>query len=317
MTDIVALGELLIDFTPGGENSQGIALFARNPGGAPANVLAMAAKLGASAALIGKVGDDAFGAYLKGVLEGSGIDSNALVMDAAVPTTLAFVQLDSRGERSFSFYRKPGADMMLSADDVDKKLIEGCKIFHFGSVSMTDEPVRSATLEAAAYAREKGRIVSFDPNYRPLLWSDEQRAREQMLRGVKLCHILKVSHEEMTLLTGETSLEAGAEKLVALGPVLVLVSLGEEGAFYRCGGKSGLLPAYTVDTVDTTGAGDAFVGAMLWQLKDKSLGDIESMELESLVAFANAAGGLTTTKFGAIPALPELEEVENCMKKAE
>lgn len=312
MIDIVALGEILIDFTPSGENEQGIALFARNPGGAPANVLAMNTKLGGSSAFIGKVGKDVFGSYLRSMLVSSGIDDSGLVTDPAIPTTLAFVQLDEKGDRSFSFYRKPGADMMLTSVEIGLELIDQCRIFHFGSVSLTDEPCRSATFAAAAYARQQGKCVSFDPNYRPLLWESEADAKEQMRKGVSMADILKVSEEELTLITGQTDFEPGAQQLLEMGPSLVLVSLGAKGAYYRSRSGAVWLPTYDVKTIDTTGAGDAFVGAILWQLKDLTLEEIGSMDLAGIVDFANAAGSMTTTRSGAIPALPTLQEIQSC-----
>ena len=317
MIDIVALGEILIDFTPNGENAQGMALFARNPGGAPANVLAMNARLGGTSALIGKVGADAFGGYLRKTMRDNRIDVRGLATDEQIPTTLAFVQLDETGDRSFTFYRKPGADMMLTPAEVRRDLIDACRIFHFGSLSLTDEPCRSATFEAVEYAKKQGKLVSFDPNYRPLLWKDADAAREQMIKGVMLSDVLKVSEEEMTLITGETDVETGSEKLLKAGLTLVLVSLGEKGAFYRSRMCAGHLPAYSVKAVDTTGAGDAFVGAMLWQLRGKSheeLGCMQESELSGMVNFANAAGSLTTTRGGAIPALPDREEILACCK---
>lgn len=314
MIDILALGEILIDFTPSGENRQGIALFARNPGGAPANVLAMNAKLGGSSAFIGKVGKDAFGAYLRSTLVDSGINDSGLVTDDAIPTTLAFVQLDEKGDRSFSFYRKPSADMMLTSAEIRWELIDQCRVFHFGSVSLTDEPCRAATFEAAAYARQQGKRVSFDPNYRPFLWKSEADAREQMLKSIAMADILKVSEEELTLITGQTDFESGAQQLLKMGPSLVLVSLGAKGAYYRNRSCTGLLPTYDVKTIDTTGAGDAFVGAILWQLKERTPEELRSMELAEVVDFANAAGSLTTTRGGAIPALPTLQEIRDCRR---
>lgn len=213
MFDIVALGESLIDFTPSGENSQGMALFARNPGGAPANVLAMAAKLGGKTAFIGKVGDDAFGAFLKKTMEDAGVDVRGLRMTREYPTTLAFVQLTPEGDRSFTFYRKPGADVMLAPAEVDRALLRDCRIFHFGSVSLTDEPCRTATLEAAREAKAAGAMISYDPNYRPFLWDSAERAREALLAALPLADIVKVSEEEMELLTGEVQLAAGADAL--------------------------------------------------------------------------------------------------------
>lgn len=274
MFDIVALGESLIDFTPSGENSQGMALFARNPGGAPANVLAMAAKLGGKTAFIGKVGDDAFGAFLKKTMEDAGVDVRGLRMTREYPTTLAFVQLTPEGDRSFTFYRKPGADVMLAPAEVDRALLRDCRIFHFGSVSLTDEPCRTATLEAAWEAKAAGAMISYDPNYRPFLWDSAERAREALLAALPLADIVKVSEEEMELLTGEVQLAAGADALASRGAALVLVTLGPRGAYYRAAAGRGLLPACEVDTVDTTGAGDAFLGALLSCLAGKTLEEL-------------------------------------------
>lgn len=310
MIDIVSLGEILIDFTPNGTNVQGIALFARNPGGAPANVLAMNSKLGGTSAFIGKIGNDAFGAYLKDTLNSHNIDTSGLVTDSEVPTTLAFVQLDKSGDRSFSFYRNPGADMMLNTNEVKKELINDCKIFHFGSVSLTDEPCRKATFDSVAYAKEHGKIISFDPNYRPLLWKDKAESIKIITKAIVFSDILKVSEEEMYLITNETNLELGSEKLLNMGPSLVLVSLGEKGACFRNKKHFGIFPTYNVNAVDTTGAGDAFVGAMLWQIKDFNLCEISNMNLAENINFANAAGSLTTTQRGAIPALPTLSEIK-------
>ncbi len=200
MFDVVALGESLIDFTPNGTNAQGIELFARNPGGAPANVLAMNARLGGKTAFIGKVGKDGFGDFLRQTLVESSIDVSGLVIDEKIPTTLAFVQLDSKGDRSFTFYRNPGADVMLTSAEVNRNLIDDAAIFHFGSVSLTSDPSRTATLEAARYARQQGKLVSFDPNYRPLLWEHPADAVVQMQEGVKLADLLKVSEEEIATL---------------------------------------------------------------------------------------------------------------------
>ena len=286
MFDIVALGESLIDFTPSGENSQGMALFARNPGGAPANVLAMAAKLGGKTAFIGKVGDDAFGAFLKKTMEDAGVDVRGLRMTREYPTTLAFVQLTPEGDRSFTFYRKPGADVMLAPAEVDRALLRDCRIFHFGSVSLTDEPCRTATLEAAREAKAAGAMT--------------------------LADIVKVSEEEMELLTGEVQLAAGADALASRGAALVLVTLGPRGAYYRAAAGRGLLPACEVDTVDTTGAGDAFLGALLSCLAGKTLEELRILpqaQWERIVAFANAAGSLTTAAKGAIPAMPAREQI--------
>lgn len=317
MFDVTAVGELLIDFTPAGVNESGEQLFARKPGGAPANVLAANSKLGGNNAFIGKVGNDEFGCFLRETLNTLHITTSGLAADSEIPTTLAFVQLNRQGDRSFSFYRKPGADLMLAVSDVKKELISECRILHFGSVSMTGEPSRSATLFAVNMAKKLGRIVSYDPNYRPLLWDTVENAKTQMTAGLKLADIVKVSEEEMVLLTGESDLEKGSDLLAQHGAALVMVSLGRKGAFYRSGKLTGLLPTYDVQTVDTNGAGDAFLGAVLFRLCGKSLEQIrrlEESELRDILSFANAAGSLTTTKGGAIPAMPVRKEIEMCRK---
>ncbi len=319
MFDVTAIGELLIDFTPGGSNAGGDLLFARKPGGAPANVLAANSRLGGKTAFIGKVGNDAFGRFLRDVLEETEIDTSGLAVDSDIPTTLAFVQLDERGDRSFSFYRKPGADLMLQISDIQESLITGCHIFHFGSVSLTGEPSRSATLFAVETAKKAGCIISYDPNYRPLLWDNVEDAKEQMKAGLALADIVKVSEEEMALLTGKTDLQEGSQELARYGASLILISLGAKGAFYRKGGLYGQLPTYDVKTIDTNGAGDSFLGAVHYRLRGKTLTKIQSLaeaDIEDIISFANAAGSLTTTRGGAIPAMPTLEEIETCRKTA-
>lgn len=320
--DLISLGESLIDFTPAGENELGMQLFSRNPGGAPANVLAMYAKLGGKTAFLGKVGQDTFGDFLVQSMRDAGIDTSFVCRDREVPTTLAFVQLDAHGDRSFSFYRKPGADIRLEAAEAPAQVLRQSRVFHFGSVSLTDEPCRTATLEAAKAARAAGALVSYDPNYRPFLWPEEARARDELRAAVSLSDIIKVSEEEMELLTKETNLVAGAAALRALGPVAAVVTLGPRGAFYSAACGSELLPTCPLTAVDTTGAGDAFWGAMLWQLTQK-LGCASRAELAALtpeqwhaaVRFANAAGSLTTTRKGAIPALPDAAAIEKTLEQ--
>lgn len=316
MFDVVALGESLIDFTPAGTNDQGMALFARNPGGAPANVLAMRAKLGGKTAFIGKVGSDAFGQFLRGTLERAGIDTSGMLADTAIPTTLAFVQLSSTGDRSFSFYRKPGADIMLCRQEVPPALLRSCRVFHFGSVSLTDEPCRSATLWAARQARQAGALISYDPNYRPLLWQNTETAIDQMLEAMRLAHLVKVSDEELVLLTGTQDLEAGAAKLRGLGPAAVVVTQGAGGAFVQTAAGSVQRPAYPYAAVDTTGAGDAFWGALLSRVDGLGLSGLQALSANdwvSILDFANAAGSLTITKRGAIPAMPDAEAIRACI----
>ncbi|MBW6408858.1 carbohydrate kinase family protein [Clostridium weizhouense] len=316
MFDVVAIGELLIDFTFGGKDDSGNTVFCQKAGGAPANVLAANSKLGGKTAFIGKVGQDSFGEFLKETLENLRININGLVRTDEVNTTLAFVNIDKNGERSFSFYRNPGADMMLQYDEVNKGVIDQCNIFHFGSVSLTKGPSQEATLKSVEYAKRKGKIISYDPNYRPLLWDDNKYAKEMMLEGLKFADIIKVSEEELELLTNETDLIQGSNMLSKNGASLILISLGEKGSFYRKGDIYGLVKPYKVKAIDTNGAGDSFFGALHYKLKGKSLLDIKKMsreEIEEIIKFANAAGAITTTRSGAISALPELKEVENMM----
>lgn len=317
MYDITAIGELLIDFTPAGQTERGDMLFARIPGGAPANVLAAATKLGNRTAFLGKVGKDAFGSFLRATLDSLGISTEGLLADEQVHTTLAFVQLDEHGDRSFSFYRKPGADVMLDFSEVRRDIVEQSSILHFGAVSLTDEPSRTATLKTAEYAKSLGKIISYDPNFRPPLWDSVENAKEQMLRGLALADIVKVSEEELELLSGTADLEKGSSILAEKGPSLILVSLGAKGAFYRLGGITGCQPTFDVKTIDTNGAGDSFFGAVLHRLAGKPLDSIRSMargELEDILSYGNAAGSLTTTRKGSIPALPTEAEIEECRR---
>lgn len=317
MYDLVALGELLIDFTPAGNTKEGNALFERNPGGAPGNVLAMAAKLGKKTALISKVGSDQFGRFLTDVLKSINVETNSLIVTEEANTTLAFVHLDENGDRSFSFYRKPGADMLLEKSEVDVSVLKNCRIFHFGTVSMTHQPSRDATLFAVRTARERGAVISFDPNLRPPLWENLNDARLMTEEGLRYTHILKVSGEELEFITGTRNIEEGSKLIRDKYKIpVILVTLGPAGCFYRTGSCCGHLPAYKVNAIDTTGAGDAFAGAFLSRFIDSG-SDIETIkkdQIEDMIYFANAAGSLTTTKKGAIPALPGLEEILKCQR---
>ena len=266
MHDIVALGECLIDFTPYGCSEGGIPLFQQNPGGAPANVLAEAARLGSSTAFIGKVGDDSFGNFLERTLVDAGIDCSSLIKDPSFPTSLAFVSLDEKGDRSFSFYRHGSADVMLCGEEVDARLLRDARIFHFGSVSMTDEPSRSATIQAARTAKEAGVLISYDPNYRPLLWRSQEEAISVIGSVLPYCDIVKVSYEEMQLMTGLDDLGEGAAAIAGKGPDCVIVTLGPGGAFIKAGEYSASYRTYDVRTIDTTGAGDSFYGAFLYKI---------------------------------------------------
>ncbi len=315
MFDIVGLGELLIDFTPAGFSSSGNPLFQQNSGGAPPNVLAAAAKLGGKGAFIGMVGYDQFGRYLKGILESNKINTEGLKFTHRADTTLAFVHLKEDGDRSFSFYRNPGADMMLREEDVPYHIIDASKIFHFGSLSMTDEPSKSATLKAVQYAKDKGKIISYDPNWRPPLWESDEKAKEGMLLGLEFADIIKVSEEELTFLTDEEDWVKGSKMLMDKGISLVVVTRGAKGCYFRCIAGAASLPTYDTKVVDTTGSGDAFMGTALHYISQMD-GDIQDITLDAMlkiVDYANAAGALCATKKGGVPAMPTLSEIEDCM----
>ena len=310
MIDITTIGEILIDLTQSGKTEQGIPKFDANPGGAPANLAVAAARLGARTAFIGRVGNDSFGDYLKRCLAENGVDVRGMSVDEKARTTLAVVALDERGERTFSFYRDPGADVNLSMEHVPMELLGGTKVLHFGSVSLTAEPARTATLEAAKTAKASGAYVSYDPNYRASLWPDEETAVRNMTEPLSMVDILKVSDEELPLLTGCTDPEKGSARLAEKGVRLVLVTLGAHGAFYRFDGHTGHVPGVPCQVGDTNGSGDTFFGAALSQLvKLDSLDQLTVPELERILAFANKAASITTSRHGAIPAMPTLAEI--------
>lgn len=309
MMDITAIGEVLIDLTQTGVNEQKVPLFAANPGGAPANVAVAAARLGANTAFIGKVGQDGFGSYLTQVLEENRVDVSGLRTDEA--TTMAVVAVSHTGERSFRFVR--GADCNLKPEEVDTGLIAGSKVLHFGSVSLTAGPAREATLFAAQSAREQGVLVSYDPNYRDALWNSQSEAVEWMKKPLSLVDVLKLSDEELPLITGTSDPEEGTRQLEAAGIGLILVTLGDKGAFYRWQGRTGLVPGVATTVADTNGAGDTFLGAVLSRLVargEKPLKGLTAPELEAILAFANRAASKTCSRSGAIPAMPTLAELE-------
>jgi len=306
--DVTAIGELLIDFTP--ITIDGKTGFLPNPGGAPANVAAAVGKLGGNSAFIGKVGDDAFGHFLKEILRGECVDTAGLILDKSTPTTLAFVHLDETGERSFSFYRKYCADTQLSRDELNLFVIARSKFLHFGSVSLTDAPAREAVLCAVQHASKHKALISYDPNYRPALWNSEAEAVSAMRAVLALADLIKVSQEELRLLTGTSDLSAGSASLAEHGARLVVVTLGADGALFRYGDHAAHVPSIPIKAVDTNGAGDAFWGALLYQLtRTENPFALSHTELEQAVRFANVAGALAATKSGAIPALPSPEEV--------
>jgi fructokinase len=306
MVDITALGELLIDFTECGMSGNGMHLFEQNPGGAPANVLAAAAKAGHRTAFIGKVGSDMHGVFLMQTLQDAGIDTSGLILADDVFTTLAFVALSPSGERTFSFSRKPGADTWLRADEVNEDIIKNTKILHIGSLSLTDEPARGATYHAVTLAKKSGALISYDPNYRASLWPDAESAKAQMRAMLPYVDLLKLSDEETALLTDVSDPAEAALHLYRMGIPCVAVTLGSRGALVCVRGKTAAVPAYPVPVADTTGAGDAFWGGFLHMLL-RSGKPPDILTLDDAVSFArwgNAAAAFCVTKRGAIHAMP-------------
>ena len=315
--EVVALGELLIDFTGHGYSDQGNPVLEANPGGAPCNVLAMLAKLGKSTAFIGKVGDDVFGHMLhKAILE-AGISADGLVTDSSVNTTLAIVMTAEDGDRDFSFYRNPGADTMLRREEVLEELILNCRIFHFGTLSLTDEPSRTTTYAAVEAARKAGALISFDPNLRPPLWQTIADAKREMEWGCRRCDILKLAEDELTFLTGCADIEEGAHQLRSqyANIRLLFVTRGKAGSVCFYEGLTVNMPTFLqVKTVDTTGAGDTFLGSCLAWILDSGLDDLDGERLSMMLRFANAASSLVTTKKGALRAMPQREEILALLK---
>lgn len=308
MFDVVSLGELLIDFTPVMIDKK--LLFEKNAGGAPANVAVGASKLGLKTAFIGKVGNDGFGHFLKETLELYNVDTSGLVIDDNFNTTLAFVELNEKGERSFTFVRKNGADTKLKPEELKQDIIKNTKIFHFGSLSMTDEPSFSATLKAI---KTTNGLISFDPNIRTSLWRDLKLAKERIIKVIKYANILKLSEEELYFLTDIKDIEKAVEHLKKqFKTEIILITLGEKGSFYSTETKSGYVDTLKVNSIDTTGAGDSFLAAFLYYFISNQN---KSFNIEEGVKFANIAAAITVTRRGAIPALPTLEEINNFKNK--
>lgn len=321
--DVIALGELLIDMTNNGMSEKGNTLFEANPGGAPCNVLAILKKLSRKVGFIGKVGDDIFGHKLKKVLDEVGIDTKNLIIDRDARTTLAFVQTFEDGDRDFSFYRNPGADMMLKKEDVDVDLLRDTKIFHFGTLSMTHEDVREATKYAIEEAKKAGAIISFDPNLREPLWNCLDDAKEQVLYGLAKCDVLKISDNEIQWLTGEEDYTAGVRRIREKNNIpLITVSLGKEGsrAYYKRATTEGdeimveVKPFLQKSTIETTGAGDTFSGCILHYVLKKGLDDLKEEDLKEMLTFANGAASIVTTRRGALRVMPDPEEVTEMIK---
>ena len=312
MIDVVALGELLIDFATQSTDNEGYPTMAAHPGGAPANFLAALTKFGAKTALIGKVGSDTFGKLLLGTLEKAGIDTRGMVVTDDVFTTLAFVTFDDHGDREFAFSRKPGADTCLSFEEIDLSIIEEAKVFHFGTLSLTDEPARSATQRCVAYAKEQGKLITYDPNLRKPLWADLEEAKKQLIWGLGQADVVKISDEEVEFLFG-LSVEDGAKYILEhFGVKLVFVTCGADGCFFKNGVAEGHVPSLDrIKVIDTTGAGDIFGGSAVWKLLQtgKNPGELTAEELTDVVRFACTSAGLSTTRSGGISSIPEIEEV--------
>ena len=314
--DVIALGELLIDFTMNGQSEQGNNMFEACPGGAPCNVLALLNKMGKKTAFIGKVGKDQFGALLRDTITEAGIDASNLMVDENVNTTLAFVHTFPDGDREFSFYRNPGADMMLTADEVDPEVVKDTKVFHFGTLSMTHEGVREATKKAVETAKANGCLVSFDPNLRPPLWSSLDLAKEQMEYGFGKCDILKISDNEIQFVSGKEDYDEGIAYLQETYNIpLILLTMGKDGsrAYYKDIRVE--RPGFSVKAIETTGAGDTFCGSSLNYLVDHDFENLTEEQLGEMLTFANAAAALVTTKKGAIKAMPVKEEVLELIQK--
>ena len=310
--DVVALGELLIDFACVSSDADGYPTMAAHPGGAPANFLAAITKFGGKTALMGKVGTDAFGKMLTGTLEKAGIETRGLLADDDYFTTLAFVTFDETGNREFSFSRKPGADTQIRFEDLDLSLIDECKIFHFGTLSLTDEPARTATQKAVAYAKSKGKLITYDPNLRKPLWKDLETAREQLLWGLEQADVVKISDEEVEFLFG-LGVEDGAEHILrTFGTRLVFVTCGPDGCFFKNAAACGHVPSLkNIKVIDTCGAGDIFGGSAVWKLLQlgKAPETLSEEELRDVVTFACTCAGISTTRSGGISSIPTLEEV--------
>lgn len=317
MYDLTALGEILIDFTMQGRNVQGQRIFAQNAGGAPANVAAAMARLGAKTAFIGKAGKDMHGAFLKETLDSCGIDSSGLALSEDFFTTLAFVDVKENGEREFSFSRNHGADKMLGIGDIPTEIIADSRILHIGSISLTDEPCRAATMFAVDTAQKADCIISYDPNYRASLWNCEEAAKERMRQMIEYADVMKISDEETLLLTDKANYEQAAEKLISLGIKIAVVTLGKAGAYVRTKDGGALVKGFKNKALDATGAGDAFWGGFLYSLakRGKIPAAVSLSEAAEFADFGNAVASVCVEGYGAIPSMPTMQQVEDKLKE--
>lgn len=311
MYDVIALGELLIDFASKSVDAAGYPTMAANPGGAPGNFLAALNAYGKKTAFLGKVGDDAFGHLLLGTLNQAGIETKGIIVDPTVFTTLAFVTFDETGDRSFSFARKPGADTQLTWEEVDKTMIDEAKVFHFGTLSLTGEPARTTTQKAVAYAKEKGKLITCDPNLRKPLWATMEEAKEQILWSLQQADVVKISDDEVEFLWGCTP-EEGADKLLKeYGVSLAMVTLGPKGCLLKTANAVCDAPGPKVSPIDTTGAGDIFGGSAVSRLLDlgKEIADLTEEDLAYIGRFATTAASLSTEFVGGIPSIQDKQTV--------
>jgi len=314
MKGIITLGEALIDFIPLDENNMN---FKKNPGGAPANVAVGLSKLGAKTTFVGKVGNDVLGDFLKETLSEKGVNTSSMLLTDEARTGLVFVTLDESGERSFSFYINPSADTFLSQDDIDTKIFKEHKILHFGSISLIHEPARSATEYAVQQAKENGMLISYDPNLRLNLWPDAKSAKAGIISMLDKADILKISDEELEFITGKGDVEAGVKQLKEEYKIpLIYVTFGSKGSYYYYNNELEFVPAIKVETVDTTGAGDAFVSGILYNLNetDQEINELNKEFLDTTTKFASVSGALAASQKGAMSALPSLDQIQEMIK---
>lgn len=316
MADIAAIGELLVDFTC--SEIDGETVYKQNAGGAPANVVCMASKLGASTSFIGKIGRDMFGFYLKKVLFDNKVDTKGLILDPNYSTTLAFIHNDEDGDRDFVFYRSPqtAADLNLRYGEVNRDVIDECRIFHFGSLSLSSEPARTATINAVEYAKMQGKLISYDPNWRPLLWESKEAGIRAMKSAVQYADIIKVSEKELQLITDCGALIPAVAKLLEAGVKIICITQGAKGCIIATAKGIERYPAYKVRSIDTLGSGDSFFGAFLYKLLEleKAPEELDGEDILEMAMFANACGALCSTKQGAIPAMPSKEDIVKLME---
>ena len=310
---MIAVGELLVDLV---SSAPDVSLkdapgFVKAPGGAPANVAVAAGRLGLATAFVGKVGTDAFGDFLEETVREAGVDTSGLVRSVEARTTLAFIATRSDGRKDIAFYRNPGADMLLTPDELPKEALAECRCLHFGSVSLSQEPARSATLAAARLARDDGALISFDPNWRPALWDDHEEARTVIRKAMRLAHVVKLADEEMEFVMGTDDASAAAQAVLDAGPALCFITHGPGGASFLGRMGSGFVEGYSVDVVDTLGAGDAFMGAVLAEIvNNRDPLYLSEGNLHRITRRGNAAGAITCTKVGVIPSLPTMSELD-------